>query len=80
MIIGVLSIHGSEADGYTGHLDTDRGSARVTEISVSGHWLTFLIPDVDARIELHFTGDEFSGGITRAMGTASITGTRRARG
>lgn len=77
---GVMSIEGSADEGYTGSIDTDMGGASIVDIMVVGQEVTFSVPDAGAQVRLVFEGDEFSGGLTGAMGDALIFGTRRSGG
>ena len=77
---GVLSVRGLEGGGLTGDIDTEMGAATITEVVLDGHTMTFLVPDVGATMELHFTGDEFMGGMSGYRGEGSINGIRRSPG
>ncbi len=76
-LAGVMSIRGSAEEGYAGSVDTDMGSATVTEVMVDGQVMTFYIPDVDVGVRVTFDGDTFTGAMTGAMGTGDFYGTKR---
>ena len=76
-LVAELRIEGSEAAGYTGFIDSDMGSASVSRIRVDGQEITFTIPDAEASVRLEFDGDDFTGGMSGAMGDAAISGSRR---
>ena len=76
-LTGVMEISGDADAGYTGSIDTDMGGAALSDIEVIGQEVVFVIPDAGAEVRLVFEGDEFTGGISGAMGDAFITGMRR---
>ncbi|MBT8336605.1 MAG: hypothetical protein KJO11_08370 [Gemmatimonadetes bacterium] len=76
-LTGVMEISGDADAGYTGSIDTDMGGAALSDIEVLGQEVVFVIPDAGAEVRLVFEGDEFTGGISGAMGDAFITGMRR---
>ena len=76
-LTGVMEITGDAETGYTGNIDTDMGGAAISGIEVIGQEVVFSIPDAGAQVRLVFEGDEFTGGISGAMGDALITGMRR---
>jgi hypothetical protein len=79
-LTGVMEITGDADAGYVGTIDTDMGGASISGIEVVGQEVMFSIPDAGAEVRLVFEGDEFTGGISGAMGDALITGMRRTGG
>jgi len=77
---GVLTIRGSAEEGYRGSLDSDMGPASVSRIVIDGQTMSFYIPDADVGVEVEFTGSEFNGSISGAMGMGGFYGTKREGG
>ena len=76
-IAAVMYVQGSAEGGYTGSIDSEMGAASITNIRVAGQTLRFSIPDAGFEAEVVFDGDGFSGGMSGAMGEASIIGKKR---
>ena len=74
---GSMVIGGSAEEGYTGSIESEMGSASMTDITVDGQTVTFFVPEADGEISIVFDGDSFSGGMTGAMGSADFYGTKR---
>jgi hypothetical protein len=75
---GVMMISGSVEEGYAGSIEVEMGGASIADVTVEGQILTFSIPDVEARVELLFEGDEFSGEMAGSMGSGTMYGKKRA--
>ena len=76
-LAGIMTIRGSAEEGYSGGVDTDMGSASVTDVMVEGQTMTFYIPDVDVQVQVTFEGDTFSGQMSGSMGPGDFYGTKR---
>lgn len=74
---GTVTISGSPG-AYTGSIDTDVGAAGLADFVVEENRLSFSVPEAGVFMQVVFEGDGFTGTIEGAMGTGSITGTKRA--
>jgi hypothetical protein len=76
-IAAVMVIRGSAQAGYTGTIDSEMGSAAISDIRVDGQTLRFSIADVGLEAQVTIEGDSLSGGMTGAMGEAGVVGKKR---
>ena len=74
---GVMVIAGNAEEGFTGNVDTEMGGSALAEITLDGQTMTFFIPEADADVTITFEGDNFTGGMSGAMGGADFYGTKR---
>ena len=74
---GLLTIRGSSKENYAGSIDSDMGSAMMTQIEIDGQTMSFYIAEADMSGEVEFDSTGFKGGTSGGMGTASFRGTKR---
>ena len=77
-LLATLSIEG-EPGAYTGMVDSEMGSMPVSDISVEGNDMTFMVdtPDMAVYFAVAFDGLNFSGDFDAGGMGGIITGTKR---
>ena len=73
-----LTIEG-EADAYTGTVDTEMGLEALSDITVDGQQMSFVVdtPDMVVYFTVLFDGDSFSGDFDAGGMGGSVSGTKR---
>ena len=74
---GLLTIRGSSKGDYAGSIDSDLGSAMMTQIEIDGQPMSFYIAAADMSGEVEFDSTGFNVGMSGGMGAASFRGTKR---
>lgn len=69
-----LTIEGTPDVGFSGSVEADMVSAKVTSIAVDGSALIFVIPSAGADVRLDFKGDDFTGSMSLARGDVHVRG------
>ena len=75
---GTMVIEGAEG-AFTGILNTEMGGVPMSEITLNGQVMNFMvsIPEATLAFQLTFEGDEFTGGFDGTIGSGSIYGKKR---
>jgi hypothetical protein len=73
-----LSITGTRGD-YTGSVESEMGPGDVTDITIQGNEMTFVVetPDMSVFFAVVFDGDTFTGDFDAGDMGGYISGTRR---
>jgi hypothetical protein len=79
MEIGATVTINGEAGAYTGSVDSDMGPSPVSDITVDGQEMTFLVdtPDMSVFFVVTFDGPNFSGDFDAGGMGGMIIGTKR---
>ena len=79
MEIGATLTINGEAGAYTGSVDSDMGPSPVSDITVDGQEMTFLVdtPDMSVFFVVVFDGPNFSGDFDAGGMGGVINGTKR---
>lgn len=79
MEMGATLTIAEEAGAYTGSVDTEMGLESISDITVDGQEMTFVVdtPDMVVYFSLLFDGDTVSGDFDAGGMAGSLSGTKR---